>query len=122
MVFLALGGDGGSRANLPASCQVISVAPTGLSVDRIFLLCASDTCPGIWTVLRPTVSGLDDGVRVCGIPSRYPCLPSPGLPEAARSAGRLGRMDVQLVLGHVQLTATAAILLSLLVRSVRSGS
>jgi hypothetical protein len=38
-------------------------------------------------VPRPTLSASDDRVRVCGIPSRYPCLPSPG--SRSSSLGRV---------------------------------
>jgi hypothetical protein len=47
---------------------------------------AGDTCPGVWTLPRHSVSASDDRVRVCRIPSRYPCLPSPG------SLGQLARL------------------------------
>jgi hypothetical protein len=49
---------------------------------------AGDTCPGVWTLPRHILSASDDRVRVCGIPSRYPCLPSPGsLGQLARPGG-----------------------------------
>jgi len=42
--------------------------------------------PWVWTVPRRTLSASDDRVRVYGIPSRYPCLPSPGCLDRSQSA------------------------------------
>lgn len=46
---------------------------------------------------RPALSASDDRIRVCGIPSRYPCLPARarGSSSFGRAATRPLRFDVE---------------------------
>ena len=58
---------------------------------------AGDTCPGVWTLPRHTLSASNDRVRVCGIPSRYPAFPAraPWGSSFGRAVTRPLRLDFE---------------------------